>query len=76
MDIYPSRPEPYKEGYPRSSEADLDPGPDRSESLDDADRAASDEHRVVPERRQPGGAANYEDRFEDADDLDDAESRH
>jgi len=75
MDIYPSRPEPYKEGYPRSSEADLDPGPDRSESLDDADRAACDEHRVVPERRRPG-AVNDEDRSDYADDLDDAESRH
>jgi hypothetical protein len=76
MVVSTSGPDPYNEGYPRSSEADLDPGPDLGESLDDADRAASDEHRVVPERRRPGGAANYEDRFEDADDLDDAESRH
>jgi hypothetical protein len=45
------------------------------ESVDDADRVASDEHRVVAERRRPGGSTNDEDRFEDADDLDDAESR-
>jgi hypothetical protein len=32
----------------------------------------SDEHRVVAEHRRPGGATNDED----ADDVDDAESRH
>lgn len=68
-----SKPDPYDEGYPRSSEADLDPGPDLSESLDDADRAASDEQRVVPEDRRPDGSTDDEDRSEDADD---AESRH
>ena len=41
------------EGYPASSEADLEPGPDTSESLDDADRAAGDENRVQPEGQGP-----------------------
>jgi hypothetical protein len=63
-------PDPSDEGYPRSSKADLDPGPDVSESLDDADRVASDEHRVVLEGRRPDGATDDEDRSEDA------ESRH
>jgi hypothetical protein len=76
MVVSTSGPDPYNEGYPRSSEADLDPGPDLSESLEDADRVTSDEHRVVPERRRPGGAANDEDRFDDADDVDDADSLH
>jgi hypothetical protein len=49
MVVETSSPDPYDEGYPRSSEADLDPGPDLSGSLDDADLVASDEHRVVPE---------------------------
>jgi hypothetical protein len=75
MVVSTSGPDPYNDGYPRSSDADLDPGPDVRESLDDADRVASDEHRVVAERRRPGGSTNDEDRFEDADDLDDAESR-
>ncbi len=48
-----SWPDPHDEGYPRSSEADLDPGPDLSGSLDDADLVASDEHRVVPEHHRP-----------------------
>lgn len=64
-----SKPDPYDEGYPRSSEADLDPGPDLSESLDDADRAASDEQRVVPKDRRP-------DRSTDDEDAEEAESRH
>ena len=60
MVVSTSGPDSYNEGYPRSS---------------DADRVASDEHRVVAERRRPGGSTNDEDRFEDADDLDDADSR-
>jgi hypothetical protein len=71
-----SRPHSYDEGYPRSSEADLDPGPDLSESLDHADRVASDEHRVMPEGRRPDGSTYVEDRFKDSDDLDKAEARH
>jgi hypothetical protein len=69
---------PDDEGYPRSSQADLDPGPDPglSESLDDADRAAGDEHRVALEGRRPDGSIEDEERFEDADGVDDAESRH
>jgi hypothetical protein len=66
------RPDSYDDGYPRSSEADLDPGSDVSESLADADLAASDEHRVAPERRQDGSFTN-EDGFANADDVDDAE---
>ena len=76
MVVPTSGPDSYNEGYPRSSDADLDPGPDVRESLDDADRVASDEHRVVAEHRRPGGATNDEDGFDDADDVDDAESRH
>ena len=68
-----SKPGPYDEGYPRSSEADLDPGPDVSESLDDADRVAGDEQRAVPQGRRPDGSTEADDPFEDADD---AESRH
>jgi hypothetical protein len=60
---------PYDEGYPRSSEADLDPDPGLSASLDEADRAAGDEHRVGPEGRRP-------DESIEADGVDDAESRH
>jgi hypothetical protein len=56
MVLSTSRLDPYDEGYPRSSEADLDPGTDFSESLDDADRVASDEHRVVPGGRRPMGS--------------------
>lgn len=67
---------PDDEGYPRSSEADLDPDPGLSESLEDADRAAGDEHRVALEGRRPDGAIEDEERFEDADRVDDAESRH
>jgi hypothetical protein len=63
------RPDSFDEGYPRSSEADLDPGPDLSESLDDADLVASDEHRVVPERRRHDGPPDDEDRFEDVEDA-------
>ena len=73
MVVATSQPNPYDEGYPRSSEADLDPGPDLSESLDDADRAASNEQRVVPKDRRPDGSTDEEDRFGEADD---AESRH
>ncbi len=68
-----SKPDLYNEGYPRSSEADLDPGPDRSESLEEADRVARDEHRVVLVGRRPGGSTHDKNRFEDADDV---ESQH
>ena len=64
-----SKPDLYSEGYPRSSEADLDPGPDRSESLEEADRLASDEHRVVLVGRRAGGSTDDKNRFEDADDV-------
>ena len=65
--------DPHDEGYPPSSEVDLDPGPDVSETLDEADLLASDEHRVVPEHQRHDGS-DSEDRFDDADDVDDAES--
>jgi hypothetical protein len=64
------------DGYPRSSEADLDPGPDLSESLEDADRAAGDEQRVTPQGRRPDESIEDDERFEDADGVDDQESRH
>jgi hypothetical protein len=67
-----SRPDPYDEGYPPSNAADLDPGPDLSESLDYADRVAGDEHRVVMEGRQLDRLTD-DDRYED---VDDSESRH
>jgi hypothetical protein len=54
-------PDPYDEGYPRSSEADLDPGPDLSGSLDDADLVASDEHRFVPEHHRPEAPLDTDD---------------
>ena len=69
-------PDPSDEGYPRSSKADLDPGPDVSESLDDADRVASEEHRVVLKGRRQGGSRADEDDLENADDGDSTESRH
>lgn len=71
-----SKTDPYDEGYPRSSEADLDPGADASESLDYADRMVSDEHRVAVHGRRLEPPGNDENRYEDADDVDDAESRH
>jgi len=71
-----SRPDPSDEGYPRSSKADLDPGPDVSESLDDADRVASEEHRVVLKGRRQGGSTADEDDLENADDGASTESRH
>lgn len=55
-----SQPNPYDEGYPRSSEATLDPGPDLSESLEDADRVASEEHRVAPAGRREGESTDEE----------------
>jgi hypothetical protein len=71
MVVSTSRPDPYDEGYPRSSAADLDPGPDLSESLDDADRVASDEHRVVPDGRRLGQLTDDGD----ADDVGDEGSQ-
>jgi hypothetical protein len=68
-------PDPSDEGYPRSSKADLDPGPDVSESLDDADRVASHEHRVVLENRRPDEWTSDEDDLEEANDGDRADSR-
>ncbi len=65
--------DPYDEGYPRSSEADLDPGPDASESLDYADRVVSDEHRVAVQGRRPEPSRDDENRYGN---VDDAESRH
>jgi hypothetical protein len=65
--------DPHDEGYPRSTEADLDPGPDVSETLDEADLVASDEHRVVPEHQRHDGT-DSDARFDDADNVDDAES--
>jgi hypothetical protein len=70
-----SKTDPYDEGYPPSSEADLDPGPDPSESLDYADRLASDEHRVAVQGRRLEPSGNKENRYE-ADGVDDDESRH
>jgi len=69
---------PYDEGYPPSAEADLDPSPGLglSESLDEADREAGDEHRTEPEGRRPDGSIEDEDRFEDGDRVDDDEVRH
>jgi hypothetical protein len=71
--VVTSDPDPL-DGYPRSSDADLDPGPDSSESFDDADRMASDEHRVVPEHRRHDEPTDNDDGFEDADDVESAES--
>jgi len=64
-----SRPDPFDEGYPRSSVADLDPGPEVSESLDEADLVASDEHRVVPEHQRQDESADDDDPFDDVDDA-------
>jgi hypothetical protein len=61
-----SGPESYADGHPRSSDADLDPGPDVRESLEDADRVASDEHRVVAEHRRSGGSTNDQDGVEES----------
>ena len=63
-------------GYPVSSDADLDPGPRPADSLEDADRDAADEHRFTPEGRRPDGSIEDEERFEDADGVDDADARH
>ncbi len=67
-----STPDPFDEGYPPSSARDLDPGPDLSQSLDEADRQAGDEHRVVGRdwREDDDG------RFGDGDDAEVAEVRH
>lgn len=67
---------PYDEGYPPSGKADLDPGPGLSESLDEADREVSDEHRTRPEGRLPDGSIEEEDRLEDAGQADDPELHH
>lgn len=53
----------FGEGYPRSSEADLDPGSDLTESLEDADREAVKEQRCAPEGRGPDGSADDEESF-------------
>jgi hypothetical protein len=62
-------PDPLAEGYPRSTAADLDPGLDLSQSLEEADRAASNEHRVMPEDYQPAGPPDRGDGFENIDDM-------
>jgi hypothetical protein len=67
---------PYDEGYPPSTEADLDPGSGLNEPLEEADREVGDEHRTGPEGRRPDGSLEDEDRFEDADRVDDAEFLH
>lgn len=69
MVVAASRPDPLDEGYPRSSVADLDPGPEVSESLDEADLVASDEHRVVPDHQRQGESADDDDPFDDVDDA-------
>lgn len=69
-------PRTFDAGYPASSEADLDPGPQLAESLEDADRDAGDEHRFTPDGRRPDGSIEDEERFEDADRVDDADSHH
>jgi hypothetical protein len=73
MVVATSMPDPYDEGYPPSSEADLDPGPDLRESLDEADRGVRDEQRSMRESRGHEALTDDEDRIEDTDD---AESRH
>ena len=55
------------ENNPPNIAADLDPGPDLSESLDYADRVARDEHRVVMGGRQVDWLTD-DDGHEDADD--------
>jgi hypothetical protein len=62
-------PDPLDEGYPRSAAADLDPGPDLRESLEEADRAASEEHRVMPEHYRAAGPPDRGDGFEDIDNM-------
>jgi hypothetical protein len=53
---------PFDEGYPASRRADLDPGPDLTESLEEADRDAGDEHRFAPDRRRPDASIEDEER--------------
>jgi hypothetical protein len=60
----------FDEGYPVSSETDLDSGPDESESLDAADREARNEQRFVPEGPRPDESIEDEDRFEGSGDAD------
>ena len=64
------------DGYPRSSEADLDPGLSLTESLDDADRAMGQEQRFTPEGQRPDCSIEDDERFEESDGVDDADSRH
>ncbi len=72
MVVATSNPDPFRDGYPQSSAFDLDPGLDVSESLDDADRAASNEHRVAPEQQGQHGSTDDDPR----DDVDDADAAH
>lgn len=65
----PFRPSSGDEGYPPSSIADLDPGPDLIGSLEDADRTACDEHRVRPWSRRPTRSLDNEERLDDAESL-------
>jgi hypothetical protein len=63
------RADAHDEGYPRSSESDLDPRPSLGESLDDADLVTSDEHRVAPERRRHDGPTDVNDDDVDAESV-------
>jgi len=76
MAVVRPRIDDYDDGYPGSADADLDPGPNLTESLDAADRATGQEHRVAPSGQRPDGSIEDEERFEDADEVDDAESLH
>ncbi len=67
---------PFDEGYPRSTVAALDPGLIHTVSLDHADHEAGGEHRIELQGRRPDGAIEDDERFEEADALDDAESHH
>ena len=73
MVVATSRTDPHDEGYPRSTVADLDPGPTRANPSKKPISSRSHEHRVVPEHQRHDRTDN-EDRFDDADDIDDAES--
>ena len=76
MTVATSTVDRYDDGYPRSSEADLDPGSSLTESLDDADRAMGQEQRFTPEGQRPDCSVEDDERFEESDGVDDADSRH
>lgn len=66
----------YTEGYPSSTEADLDPGPALTTSLEDADREVGREQRHALEGRRPDGSIEDEEHIENGDAIDDVESLH